>query len=48
MNGYVLMTEEMLNNKQLFCSLIKESFDYICTLDSKEGETNEKKNYTRL
>lgn len=35
MNGYIMITDEMLESKELLCSLLKESYEYICTLDPK-------------
>lgn len=35
MNGYILLTEEMLNNEQLIIDLLNESFDYVMSLPAK-------------
>lgn len=35
MNGYILITEEMLKNRDNIVKLLNESFDYVMSLDPK-------------
>ena len=35
MQGYVLITDMMISDEELVCSLIKESYNYIKTLEAK-------------
>lgn len=35
MQGYILITDEMLKDRDLVIRLVKESYEYICTLDPK-------------
>ena len=35
MQGYILLTDEILNDRELTLELLKESYDYICTLEPK-------------
>ena len=35
MHGYILITEEMLDDKENLVNLLNESFDYVMSLDPK-------------
>lgn len=35
MQGYILLTDKILNDRGLTLELLKESYEYICTLEPK-------------